>query len=476
MPTTRSKSVGADDAATFEEAETSATSGSGEVRELRSQLAALTDLVTQQAAAARQQADAAYLRHHQLRRCNPRIFDGEKADHWIVEKWLMHTEKLFHDTFVEERDRVWLAPHHLEGEAYIWWLGIQDNPNTDLAIISWKRFKELLLEHYFPVSVKRKIEQDLPEICQGDRTVAEYEREFTRLLHCVPFVVRDNEDKARIFERGLRASIFRLVQSSNLQTYRDVVNRALIVESGAADLQERREGSNKEKGKRPAAEGTSQRHSRRSPRHPRNRSQSRGRGTSAQQGGSERCQTLSCVICGGRHYLQQRSQGRGRDPKGVRQPPPRFRRAGAGAGAGAGASGAGERRRLGEGAGAGAASGWPGRPEPARVARARGREGTSRRCEIPSVLLWRLVGSSGECRDKFESRWRQIDVKRTPCDARAAYREEFCKTTAFSTCCTGTSSGAVPVQPARIGLAALGLALYRYRSPCTGTRGRCEGI
>nr|CAD1839680.1 unnamed protein product [Ananas comosus var. bracteatus] len=55
MPTTRSKSVGADDAATFEEAETSATSGSGEIRELRSQLAALTDLVTQQADAARWQ-------------------------------------------------------------------------------------------------------------------------------------------------------------------------------------------------------------------------------------------------------------------------------------------------------------------------------------------------------------------------------------------------------------------------------------
>nr|CAD1824774.1 unnamed protein product [Ananas comosus var. bracteatus] len=81
------------------------------------------------------------------------------------------------------------------------------------------------------------------------------EREFSRLLHCVPFVVRDDEDKARIFERGLRPSIFWLVQSSNLQTYRDVVNRALIVESGEADLQERREGLDKEKDKRPAAEG-----------------------------------------------------------------------------------------------------------------------------------------------------------------------------------------------------------------------------
>nr|CAD1821643.1 unnamed protein product [Ananas comosus var. bracteatus] len=54
MPITRSKSVGADNMANLEEVETSVTSGSGEVRELRSQLAALTNLVTQEAAAAQQ--------------------------------------------------------------------------------------------------------------------------------------------------------------------------------------------------------------------------------------------------------------------------------------------------------------------------------------------------------------------------------------------------------------------------------------
>nr|CAD1829902.1 unnamed protein product [Ananas comosus var. bracteatus] len=297
MPITRSQSVGADDAAHFEEVETSSTSGSGEVRELRGQLAALTDLVTQQAATAQQQADA-----------------GRRQEAWMkhLEDLLLQQaatmEKLFRDTFIEERDRVWLATHHLDGEAYRWWMDIQDDPHTDLTAITWRRFKELLLEHYFPDSVKRKMEQDLRNVRQGDRTVAEYEREFSRLLHCVPFVVRDDEDKARIFEPGLRPSIFRFDQSSNLQTYREMVNRALIVESGAADLQEHRDGLEKEKGKRSAAEGASPTHSGRPPRHPMNRSRSRGRGRSAQQGGSERHQTLNCVICGGRHYPRQCSQ------------------------------------------------------------------------------------------------------------------------------------------------------------------------
>nr|CAD1839609.1 unnamed protein product [Ananas comosus var. bracteatus] len=185
MPITCSQSAGADDAANFEEVETSATSGSSEVRELRGQLAALTDLVTQQAETARQQTEAAHRqearmkrpedlllqqaaasretqaptppapvvdvaprapspapsssrvapvaapqeevlvappvqrppvgaafptlvegaerdrlmeRLNEFRRCSPRVFDGKKVDHWIVEKWLMHMEKLFRDT------------------------------------------------------------------------------------------------------------------------------------------------------------------------------------------------------------------------------------------------------------------------------------------------------------------------------------------------------------------------------------------
>nr|CAD1837155.1 unnamed protein product [Ananas comosus var. bracteatus] len=55
MPITRSQSAGADNAANLEEVETSAISGSGKVRELRGQLAALTDMVAQQTEAAHRQ-------------------------------------------------------------------------------------------------------------------------------------------------------------------------------------------------------------------------------------------------------------------------------------------------------------------------------------------------------------------------------------------------------------------------------------
>nr|CAD1842612.1 unnamed protein product [Ananas comosus var. bracteatus] len=354
MPITRSKSVGADNAATFEEVETYATSGSGEVRELRGQLAALTDLVAQQTEAARRQEartkrledlllqQAVASRETQAppppapvvdvasRAPSPAPSSSRAAPVAAPQEGVIAappvqappTGAVF-PVMVEgaERDRlmerlnefrrcVWLATHHLDGEAYRWWLDLQENPSIDLEAISWKKFKELLLAHYFPTSVKRKMEQDLRNLRQGDRTVAEYEREYSRLLHCVPFVVRDDEDKARIFKQELLPSIFRFVQSSNLQTYREVVDRALIVESGAAEVHERREAMDKGKAKRPAAEGASPTHSRRPPKHP--RSQQHGHDSAAQRGGSDRRRPSPCVICGGPHFPPQCSQRAGR--------------------------------------------------------------------------------------------------------------------------------------------------------------------
>nr|CAD1817262.1 unnamed protein product [Ananas comosus var. bracteatus] len=65
--------------------------------------------------------------------------------------------------------------------------------------------------------------------------------------------------------------------------------------------------------------------------------------------------------------------------------------------------------------------------------------------------------SSGECRDKPESRWRQIDAKRTLCDVRSSFCVKICEIAEFLLCCTGTRVGlyrynhrgkslAVPVQ------------------------------
>ena len=68
MPLTRSQAAGAAEAADAEEVGTSVTSGSSGIHELQDQLAMLTDLVTQQAAAARQQMDAVRRQEDRMKR------------------------------------------------------------------------------------------------------------------------------------------------------------------------------------------------------------------------------------------------------------------------------------------------------------------------------------------------------------------------------------------------------------------------
>lgn len=45
----------------------------------------------------------------------------------------------------------------------------------------------------------------------------EYEREFSHIIDCVPYVVWDDRDKADCFERRLRSKIYKVVHSSSCQ-------------------------------------------------------------------------------------------------------------------------------------------------------------------------------------------------------------------------------------------------------------------
>ena len=82
-----------------------------------------------------------------------------------------------------------------------------------------------------------KVEEFLA-LTHGSDTVLQYEAKFTK-LSCFPqSVVADETIKARRFERGLRPAIRSRLTTLNLQTYKEVVEHALLVE---VDLNSQRE-------------------------------------------------------------------------------------------------------------------------------------------------------------------------------------------------------------------------------------------
>nr|CAD1837635.1 unnamed protein product [Ananas comosus var. bracteatus] len=92
--------------------------------------------------------------------------------------------------------------------------------------------------------------EDFRKLKQGNRTVREYEWEFTHLLNCVPDVARTEKDQAECFVLGLRPGIFRMVHAFKFRTFAKVLDRALCVEHGNACEREEHKAFEKDKGKK----------------------------------------------------------------------------------------------------------------------------------------------------------------------------------------------------------------------------------
>ncbi len=54
---------------------------------------------------------------------------------------------------------------------------------------TWERFRELLFATCFLDSAKQQMEEDFKNLKQENRTVQEYEHEFSQIVSCLPPVV-----------------------------------------------------------------------------------------------------------------------------------------------------------------------------------------------------------------------------------------------------------------------------------------------
>jgi len=89
----------------------------------------------------------------------------------------------------------------------------------------WVRFDR----KYFPPAVEAEMRKKFSELVHGDRSVADYEEEFTRLANFVPNEVSDEERKKSRFMDGLAWRIRQhLIGNPALVTYTDVVNAVLV--------------------------------------------------------------------------------------------------------------------------------------------------------------------------------------------------------------------------------------------------------
>ncbi|XP_028094273.1 uncharacterized protein LOC114294348 [Camellia sinensis] len=141
-----------------------------------------------------------------------------------VEAWVLGIEKLFDVFPCLETQKVLLATFTLEDEVRRWWKLMRENHKD----IDWIRFLEIFYDKYFSQCVCSRKVSEFMELKPNNMSVAEYEAKFTELDRFIPHMVDTNYKKARHFEGGLRDDILDKVNVLKLETYIDVLDRAII--------------------------------------------------------------------------------------------------------------------------------------------------------------------------------------------------------------------------------------------------------
>ncbi|TYK21999.1 ty3-gypsy retrotransposon protein [Cucumis melo var. makuwa] len=108
-----------------------------------------------------------------LRKYNPKTFDGSMDNPTKTQMWLTSIEKIFRGT--------------------AWWETAERMLGGDVSKITWKQFKESFYAKFFSANVKYAKQQKFLNLEQGDMTVEQYDAEFDMLSRLAPDVVKDEE-------------------------------------------------------------------------------------------------------------------------------------------------------------------------------------------------------------------------------------------------------------------------------------------
>ncbi|XP_028090427.1 uncharacterized protein LOC114290687 [Camellia sinensis] len=115
-------------------------------------------------------------------------------------------------------------------KAEAWVLGIEQL----FEVFPFLETQKVLLAIFILKDEARRKVSEFMELKQNNMSVAEYEAKFTELARFPPHMFDTDYKKARHFEGGLRDDILEKVNVLKLDTYIEVLNRAIISEANIA--------------------------------------------------------------------------------------------------------------------------------------------------------------------------------------------------------------------------------------------------
>ncbi|XP_052177658.1 uncharacterized protein LOC127791720 [Diospyros lotus] len=116
------------------------------------------------------------------------------------------------------------------------WMMVMEKHLRTIGGPTWAEFRELFNANYFSAWVRDQKTYEFIELTQGNKTMAQYEEEFTSLARFAPKLVCTEEKKATKFQRGLRVDIRFHLAGAQITDYAILVQRAHIIENEMSEL------------------------------------------------------------------------------------------------------------------------------------------------------------------------------------------------------------------------------------------------
>lgn len=152
-------------------------------------------------------------------------FDGSGSP-MDAASWLRTMEKYMDASVMTPEDRIIYVAFQLKGLADDWWEGVRAAWTPALGPFTWDVFVTQFTRKYYPTSFKEKMDVALRNIKQGGKTVDEYKTEFSKIVHFVDHIKRNECEKARRFFEGLNSEYRHVMGANRPNDYFTVVEQA----------------------------------------------------------------------------------------------------------------------------------------------------------------------------------------------------------------------------------------------------------
>ncbi|KAK5794804.1 hypothetical protein PVK06_036051 [Gossypium arboreum] len=165
----------------------------------------------------------------ELRKYGANEFMGLKGvDPSVAENWMESTKIILRQLDCTPRECLICAVSLLQEEAYLWWESVVRHlPENQ---ITWDLFQKEFQKKYIGEMYIEDKKQEFLTLQQGDMSVIDYEREFSRLSRYASEFIPTEADSCKRFLRGLRDEIKLQLVSQRITEMVDLIERAKMVE------------------------------------------------------------------------------------------------------------------------------------------------------------------------------------------------------------------------------------------------------